>query len=167
MRVAVIGNCSDMKLFKTNQETAAEIGRIVAEAGALLLFSIENDAESLPIIAARTAKEHGGVTVGFTHGSETNDQSNASTHTIVTGMQRGGPREFMLISSADIIIAIGGGSGTLMEIAIAYQQDKKIFALKGSGGWAERLSDSFLDGRRRVKVRSITPDELPGVLRHR
>lgn len=159
MKIAVIGNCSDIELFEPNKKIAKQVGEIIARLGFTLLFSIENDLNSLPIIAALSAKQNNCTTIGFTHGNETQDKLNASTEIIVTGMQRGGPREFTLISSADIIIAIGGGSGTLMELSMAYQQNKKIIAIKNTGGWAEKIPE-FIDQRKRVAVNKIDINDL-------
>lgn len=53
----------------------------------------------------------------------------------------------MLVSSCDAIIAIGGGSGTLNEITVAYQKKIPIFVMKGTGGWADKLADQYLDDR--------------------
>lgn len=163
MKIAVIGNCSDIELFEQNQKIAKHVGEIIARLGFTLLFSIENDLNSLPIIAALSAKKNNGKTIGFTHSNETQDKLNASTEIIVTGMQRGGPREFILISSADVIIAIGGGSGTLMELSMSYQQNKKIIAIKNTGGWAEKIPE-FIDQRKRVAINKININDLEGEL---
>lgn len=53
----------------------------------------------------------------------------------------------MLVSSCDAIVAIGGGSGTLNEITVAYQKKIPIFVMKGTGGWADKLADQYLDDR--------------------
>lgn len=54
----------------------------------------------------------------------------------------------MLVPSAgDIVVAIGGSSGTLAEISFAWQSGKLI-ALLGSTGWAKKLAFTRLDNRR-------------------
>ena len=59
-----------------------------------------------------------------------------------------------------MIIVLSGGSGTLTEIAVAYQGDIPIIAIKGTGGWADKLADEYLDGRKRQKVYSVkTPEK--------
>jgi len=58
------------------------------------------------------------------------------------------------------LIIISGGSGTLNEAAIAYQLDVPIIALKGYGGWSDKLANTFLDGRNRRKIiLAKTPEE--------
>jgi uncharacterized protein (TIGR00725 family) len=62
-------------------------------------------------------------------------------------MQRGGGREFILISSADIVVSIGGGSGTLGEMVIAYQQRIPIYSFEKSGGISKEYCNKFIDSR--------------------
>ena len=52
---------------------------------------------------------------------------------IFTGLGLMG-REIVNIHSSDIVIVVGGRSGTLGEFAIAYEHGKLIGVLKGSGG---------------------------------
>jgi uncharacterized protein (TIGR00725 family) len=52
---------------------------------------------------------------------------------IFTGMGLMG-RELINIYSSDIVIIVGGRSGTLGEFAIAYEAGKLIGVLKGTGG---------------------------------
>lgn len=49
-------------------------------------------------------------------------------------------------------IALGGGTGTLSEIAVAWQLGKPIVAL-GPHGWAGRLAGEILDSRSDAAVR--------------
>ncbi len=58
-------------------------------------------------------------------------------------------RNHLVVRSADLIVAVSGGSGTLSEIALAWQEGKPIAALRGSGGWSEKLVNVALDHRRR------------------
>ena len=59
-----------------------------------------------------------------------------------------------------IIIAIAGGSGTLTEMAIAYQANIPIIVIDKYKGWAKRLSNKYLDERRRLKcLVAKTPKE--------
>ena len=48
-------------------------------------------------------------------------------------------RELINIRSSDIVIVVGGGSGTLGEYAIAYDEGKLIGVLTGTGGVADVL----------------------------
>jgi hypothetical protein len=70
-------------------------------------------------------------------------------------MERGGGREFVLVNSCDVIIAVSGGSGTLTEIAIAYQSNIPMIVIKNTGGWSDKLSDTYLDNRKRLLIQGV------------
>src|SRR3989344_3646533 len=79
---------------------------------------------------------------------------------VVTGMERGGGREFVLASSCDCLISVSGGSGTLNELVVGYQQAVPLVALRGTGGWSEKLADQYFDARQRFRVEGAdTPKE--------
>ena len=48
-------------------------------------------------------------------------------------------RELVNIHSSDIVIVVGGRSGTLGEFAIAYEEGKLIGVLEGTGGITDAL----------------------------
>lgn len=56
-----------------------------------------------------------------------------------------------LVANADAVIAVGGGAGTLSEIAFAWMFKRLVIAVRGPG-WADRLADQKLDGRARCAV---------------
>ena len=63
-------------------------------------------------------------------------------------------RNVVLVAMADVVVAVAGGSGTLSEIAVAWQLGKPVIALGPSGGWAEKLAGEAIDGRRPDVVES-------------
>ena len=65
---------------------------------------------------------------------------------IPTGMQYA--RNALVVGSADVVVALGGGAGTLSEIALAWQLRKPIVALSCTEGWAAELAGRRLDHRR-------------------
>lgn len=62
-------------------------------------------------------------------------------------------RNAIIVRTAAGVIAIGGCSGTLSEIAFAWQLGRPIVAMGGSGGWSEELAGCSIDARRDDKVR--------------
>ena len=60
----------------------------------------------------------------------------------------GSMRNHLVVRSADLVVGVAGGSGTLSELAIAWQEGKPVAVLRGSGGWSERLAGVALDDRR-------------------
>ncbi|MFA5945687.1 MAG: hypothetical protein WC802_02135 [Patescibacteria group bacterium] len=153
IQLGVMGSCADLQYSNQIQMLAEKIGEEIAKAGAVLLFGAEKDLDSLSSAACRGAKRNGGLALGITYGATIDGVIEKNADAIITaGMGRGGGREFVLVSSCDAIICVNGGSGTLTEIAIAYQANIPIIALKNTGGWSERLAGSFIDQRERVRV---------------
>lgn len=69
---------------------------------------------------------------------------------VPTGL--GYARNLVLVSLADVVVAVEGGSGTLSELALAWQLGKPIVALRGVGGWSERLAGETLDDKRPGRI---------------
>lgn len=64
---------------------------------------------------------------------------------VATG--QGIARNIIIVNTADIIIAAGGGAGTLSEIAFAWQQKKTVLCVTLFDGWAKELAGKNLDSR--------------------
>ena len=77
---------------------------------------------------------------------------------IPTGMNYA--RNTLLVALADVVIAVGGGAGTLSEMALAWQHDKPIIALDVGDGWSAQLAGVSLDHRHAEPIhRATTPSE--------
>jgi uncharacterized protein (TIGR00725 family) len=88
--------------------------------------------------------------VGILPGSDLDGGNPFCDLVIPTGM--GVARNILVVRSADAVILVGGGAGTLSEAAYAWQLGKPVIALARSGGWAGRLAGAAVDERR--------PDEV-------
>ena len=60
-------------------------------------------------------------------------------------------RNYLLVASADFVVAIGGGAGTMSEIAMAWQLHKKICIVGPKRGWAH-VASWWLDHRNVEKI---------------
>lgn len=156
-----MGSAADLKYSKEFERLAEEIGYWVAKNKATLIFGAEKDFDSLSTAACRGAKKAGGLTVGVTYGKGLDIFEKGNVDVVIaSGLERGGGRELALVLSSDAIIALNGGSGTLTEIAIAYQANIPVVVLAGSGGWSGKLAGQYLDARRRIKIEvARTPKE--------
>ena len=160
-QIGVMGSCSDLNYSEEVENLAEETGFRIAKAGGTLLFGAEKDFDSLSTAACRGAKRAGGITVGVTYGKGLNDVvADCADIIISSGMERGGGREFVLVSSCDALITISGGSGTLNEMVVAYQQNIPIVGLVGTGGWTDKMADQYFDGRNRLKVKAAKTPKL-------
>ena len=125
---------------------AEELGEAVAVAGCVL---ITGGCPGLPLAAAKGAKWGGGTVIGISPGLSLEEHAfkfeSPTVHhdvLIFTGSGLMG-REVVNIRSSDIVVIIGGSSGTLGELAIAYDEGKLIGVLTGTGGISD-LVESIL-----------------------
>jgi len=159
-QIGVMGSCADLNYNKEVEEAAEKLGELIAKNNAILFFGAEKDVDSLSTAACRGAKKEGGLTVGITYGKGKDVVEKEADIIIPSGLERGGGRELTLVLACDAIIAISGGSGTLTELAIAYQADIPMIALKGYGGWADKMADEYFDGRkRRLVIGADSPED--------
>ena len=86
-----------------------------------------------------------GQTVGILP-DDTSDNANPFIDTAVATGQ-GIARNIIIVRTADLIIAAGGGAGTLSEIAFAWQLQKTVLCLTNFDGWAKELAGKNLDDR--------------------
>ncbi|MCB9795564.1 MAG: TIGR00725 family protein [Alphaproteobacteria bacterium] len=91
-----------------------------------------------------------GAVIGVLPGADTSEANAFVEIVLPTGM--GYARNVLLVGMADLVIAIAGGSGTLSEVAMAWQLGKPLIALDQGVGWSAQLADLRLDGRRADRV---------------
>ena len=96
------------------EQAAYGVGREIARQGAVLLCG---GLGGVMTAAAKGAKDAGGLTVGILPGASASDANPYIDLKVVTDM--GHARNVVLVRSADAVIAVSGGYGTLSEIAIA------------------------------------------------
>jgi hypothetical protein len=106
---------------------AYDVGRGLALAGAIL---VTGGRTGVMEAAARGALEAGGMTVAILPDADRRSANAYSTIVIPTDM--GEARNVLIVRSADALIAIGGGFGTLSEIAFALKTGKPVVSL---GSW--------------------------------
>lgn len=161
LQIGVMGSAADLNYSKEIEILAERVGELVAESGAILVFGAEKDSDSLSTAACRGAKKQNGMVVGITYGKGKNIwEKDMADFIVASGLERGGGRELTLVLSCDTVISISGGSGTLTELAIAYQADIPMVAINSCGGWSEKLANSYIDNRnRRLTISAQTPEE--------
>jgi uncharacterized protein (TIGR00725 family) len=103
-----------------------------------------------------------GQTVGILP-DDTSDNANPFIDTAVATGQ-GIARNIIIVRTADIIIAAGGGAGTLSEIAFAWQLEKKVLCLTNFEGWAKELAGKNLDDRQNGLL--IPVNSIEEILKH-
>jgi uncharacterized protein (TIGR00725 family) len=134
-----------------HEKLAYETGSEIAKSGSVL---ISGGLGGVMKAGCKGAHDAGGLTVGIIPQNDSSFANEYCDIVIPTGM--GHTRDFLTALSADGVIVIGGGSGTLTEVCASYMYKKPIAALKNSGDVAERFSDKYLDHRKNVKIVGVT-----------
>lgn len=106
-------------------DLAFEIGRGIALRGAVLLCG---GSTGVMEHAARGARLEGGVTLGILPGDDPNAANAYIDIALATGLGQG--RNAVIASGAEGVIAIGGGYGTLSEIALALRIGRPVVGLQ-------------------------------------
>jgi hypothetical protein len=122
--IGVIGTGED----EPDHEHAAEtVGRELALAGAVVVCG---GLGGVMAAACRGARDAGGVTLGLLPGSDRAAANPWVSIAVPTGM--GELRNGLIVRAVDALIAVGGGFGTLSEIALALKLGKPVV---GVGTW--------------------------------
>jgi uncharacterized protein (TIGR00725 family) len=155
--LGVIGNAGTLPLQVA--ETAKNLGCLAIDAGfRLVTGGLDGIMEAVSEGAHDSAHYQEGMVLGIIPSYAASQANRWVDIVIPTGMQMG--RNILVVASADVVIAIGGGSGTLSEIALAWQLGKPIIGLSDIDGWGEKLSEQVLDERHNQPIISAkTPSE--------
>ncbi len=143
--VAVVG---DARLSDDDVRAvlARTLGRALVDRGARVLTGgLGGVMEEALRGACESAAYTEGSTVAVLPGSDPQAANPWADIVIASGLDLA---RNLVVANSDGIVAIGGGAGTLMELASAWQLRRPIVAL-GAEGWAGRLAGEAIDGRRR------------------
>ena len=146
LQILIIGK-KDNGCTPELEKIAYDTGKEVAQSNSVL---ITGGLGGVMKAASHGAKDGGGLTIGIIPQDDSTHANEFCDIVIPSGM--GLSRDFLNALSADGVIVVGGGSGTLSEICAAYMYKKPIATLKNSGGMATKYSDQFLDHRENVKI---------------
>jgi uncharacterized protein (TIGR00725 family) len=124
IRVGVIGGAAPEARYR---EIAYEVGRLIAEKGAILVCG---GLGGVMEAAARGARQAGGLTLGILPGGSPKDANPHIDIAVATGM--GYSRNNLVVMNSDALIAVDGSFGTLSEIAYGRVHEKTVV---GIGTW--------------------------------
>ena len=124
LHIAVVG---PGKPTAAEYDTAREVGVALAEEGAVVVCG---GLGGVMEAACRGAKSAGGATVGILPGTREEDANEWVDLPLPTGL--GEARNAIIVRVAAGVVAVGGGYGTLSEIAFAMRAGKPVV---GIGTW--------------------------------
>src|ERR671935_1702117 len=128
-------------------DLARRLGKKLAAESCVL---ITGALDGIPGRVVEAHSQYGGLSVGISpahsaveHAALYDTPPCASTVVIYSGFGFKG-RNVIAVRSADIVILVAGGIGTLNELTIAYDEGKVIGLLQGTGGMAD-VAPTLLD----------------------
>ncbi len=143
IQIAVIGSgrASPVEL-----KIAEKVGAEIAQAGHILVCG---GLGGVMEAAARGAKSKGGLTLGILPGESKSEANKYIDIWVVSAMSHA--RNAIIARTADALIAVGGGPGTLSEIALGLKIGKPVIVIEGA------LPRVLIESEGIVKARS--PEE--------
>lgn len=162
LKIAVSGAAQIGHCAKGAKKLSREIGREIARQNCILVTGATT---GVPYFAAKGCKEVGGFSVGFSPASS--EAAHVKTYKlpvdafdiiIYTGFDYSG-RNLLMTNAADGVIISCGRMGTLNEFTTAFEDQKPIGVLEGSGGTADKIKIIATGPYR--GVRKIVYDRTP------
>ena len=160
LQIGVIGSAGPEEYSKAKPDSKAyffaeEIGKIIALRNAILICGGKG---GIMEAACRGAKSENGITVGVVSGNSRGTCNPYVDVEVVSGAINCA-EESLIITMSDALIILGGGAGTLQEIATAYRNNKPLVTIDSIKGWGNKLANSFLDYREITKIESVKTAE--------
>ncbi len=124
--VAVIGAGEAGRADGELYNQAREVGRLVVGRGGLVVCG---GLGGVMEAAARGATEAGGVAIGILPDEDRGRANEYLSYSVVTGV--GQARNLAVVCTADVVISVGGGYGTLSEIGLAKKAGRPVVGLEG------------------------------------
>jgi len=134
-RIAVCGSnvLTSQSVINIAENLGSEIGK---HHGILLCGGMGGVME----FVSRGVKKSNGITVGILPNE---NKSDANPYTdIIINTSLGKIRNFFVVSMADVVIGIAGSWGTLSELSMAMNLNKKVILLANTGGVVDLLINS-------------------------
>ena len=150
IKIGVMGSASTSiaaEALHRVDELAMRLGKKIAAASCVL---ITGELDGIPGRVVEVHRQYGGLSVGISPAHSAVEHAALyaappcpSTVVIYSGFGFKG-RNVIAVRSADIVILVSGGIGTLNEFTIAYDEGKVIGLLHGTGGAAD-VAQTLLD----------------------
>jgi uncharacterized protein (TIGR00725 family) len=159
-RQRILGVIGSGNPDSTQQAVARAVGEAVARRGAHLVCGglggvMAAACQGLALGRARHAT--GSLALGILPGDEAASANEWVDLALPTGL--GIARNVLVVRAAQAVVVVGGESGTLSELALAWQLGKRLVAVRGTGGFADELAGRSLDSRPREPIWGVDDAE--------
>ena len=132
LQIAVVGGAGGRRAGAAQRDAEAaayEVGRALARAGATV---VTGGRGGVMAAANRGARDAGGLTVGVLPGASAAESPPDEAVAVAVFTGTGQARNLAVVLSAAAVVAVGGGWGTLSEIALALKHGIPVVTL---GSW--------------------------------
>jgi uncharacterized protein (TIGR00725 family) len=150
MRRYAIGIVGDSDMGGKGSEKwdiSVSLGRHLVDEGYRIISGGHGDLARALAEGARGSKQYrDGDLIAILPGFDPSVADGYSDITIATGFDHA---RNLIIANSDAVVAIGGGAGTLSEIAFAWSLKRLVMAYRNLDGWSGRLAGTRIDPRRR------------------
>jgi hypothetical protein len=152
--IAVIG---DARIERNGQKwlLATSLGKSLVDEGFRIVTGGLGDLPQAIAEGARSSPNyHDGALVAILPSYDPCDAESCADIVIATGLDHA---RNMILANSDAVVVIGGGAGTLSEIALAWALKRLIIALKVPG-WSGKLAGTRIDDR--IRYPEIKEDKV-------
>lgn len=167
LKIGVMGSASGPQTEDGSaREKSRKLGAEIAKRGHIF---INGACPGLPHDAMLAAKENGGFTIGvspaFSEYEHIHEYLSPHDHDFIiyTGMGFM-ERDIINIRSADGVVIIGGGIGTLNEFTIAYDEGRPLGVVTNSGGISNSIPHIVEELCKREIPPNMVFDDDPAIL---
>ncbi len=122
MQVGVIGSG---ECYEDVCDFAFRLGQLLAEKNCVV---VNGGLGGVMEAVSRGVKSRGGTVIGIVPRRDRREANPYCDYVIATNM--GHARNMIIVHSSDVLIAVGGGYGTVSEMAIALKEGKRVVAYK-------------------------------------
>lgn len=147
--VAVVGNAASPQpedcsaIGKTKWDLAFELGKALVDNGYRVLTGGGRGVMRAACAGAHASEKYReGDTIAICPSYDFDTANDFADIVIPTGIDMA---RNLIIGNSEVVVAVGGGSGTLNEISAAWKFGRLVLAYKNAEGWSSALADHPLD----------------------
>ena len=159
MKIKTVGIIGDSAEKPELNKIAEQMGYLIAKAGYSLITGGREGVMGAASKGARSVdpRPETARVIGILPGINDEDGNQYLDYVIPTGI--GWARNQVVVLSSDIVVAIGGGAGTLSEMAYAWVYKKPVIAFQGIEGWSNNLAGKIIDDKRPDPIIKVSTPE--------
>ncbi len=159
MKIKTVGIIGDSLEKPELNKIAEEMGRKLASAGITI---ITGGREGVMGAASRGAssvnkRPETARVIGILPGISKEEGNQHLDYAIPTGI--GWARNQIVVLASDIVLAVGGGAGTLSEMAYAWAYNKPVVAFSNVEGWSNKLGGHKIDDKRADSIIKVNSED--------